>query len=79
MAKKGPKRTRTEEDMRKQQLEASQRYYQKNAEIIKEKAKQRYYANRDKNKIKHLTEKIDRLQKQLEDLVQEDENNHEKN
>ena len=76
---KGPKRTRTEDDMRRQQLEASQRYYQKNAEAIKEKAKQRYYANKDKNKIKHLTEKIDKLQKQLDDLIQEDENNHEKN
>ena len=75
MTKKGPKRTRTEEDIRKQQLEASQRYYQKNAEIIKEKAKQRYYANKDKNKIKHLTEKIDKLQKQLDDLVEEEKQN----
>ena len=71
---KGPKRTRTEEDMRRQQVEASQRYYQKNAEMIKEKAKQRYYANKDKNKIKHLTEKIDKLQKQLEDLIEEEQN-----
>ena len=74
MTKKGPKRTRTEEDMRRQQVEASQRYYQKNAEMIKEKAKQRYYANKDKNKIKHLTEKIDKLQKQLEDLMEEEQN-----
>ena len=74
MAKKGPKRTRTEDDMRRQQVEASQRYYQKNAEIIKEKAKQRYYANKDKNKIKHLTEKIDKLQKQLNDLIEEEQN-----
>lgn len=72
---KGPKRTRTEEDMRRQQVEASQRYYQKNAEAIKEKSRQRYYANKDKNKIKHLTEKIDKLQKQLEDLMEEEKNN----
>ena len=71
---KGPKRTRTEEDMRKQQLEASRRYYQKNAELIKEKSRQRYYANKDKNKIKHLTEKIDKLQKQLDDLIEEEQN-----
>ena len=71
---KGPRRTRTEEDMRRQQVEASRRYYQKNAEVIKEKAKQRYYANKDKNKIKHLTEKIDKLQKQLKDLVEEEQN-----
>ena len=77
MAKKGPKITRSEDDMRRQQLEASQRYYQKNAEIIKEKAKQRYYANKDKNKIKHLTEKIDKLQKQLDDLIEEDEKHEE--
>ena len=76
---KGPRRTRTEEDMRRQQLEASQRYYQKNAEAIKEKAKQRYYANKDKNKIKHLTEKIDKLQKQLDDLIEEEEKSYEKN
>ena len=75
MTKKGPKRTRTEDDMRRQQVEASRRYYQKNAEIIKEKAKQRYYANNDKNKIKHLTEKIDKIQKQLDDLIQEEEQN----
>lgn len=75
MTKKGPKRTRTEEDMRRQALEASQRYYQKNAELIKEKAKLRYYANKDKNKIKHLTEKIDKLQKQLKDLVEEEKQN----
>lgn len=72
---KGPKRTRTEEDMRRQQVEASQRYYQKNAEVIKEKAKLRYYANKDKNKIKHLTEKIDKLQKQLDVLIEEEEQN----
>ena len=71
---KGPKRTRSEEDMRRQQVEASQRYYQKNAEVIKEKAKQRYYANKDKNKIKHLTEKIDKLQKQLDVLIEEEQN-----
>ena len=75
MTKKGPKRTRTEEDMRRQQVEASQRYYQKNAEVIKEKSRQRYYANKDKNKIKHLTEKIDKLQKQLDDLIEEEEKN----
>ena len=75
MAKKGPKRTRTEDDMRKQQLKASQKYYQKNAEIIKEKARQKYHANKEKNKIKHLTEKIDKLQKQLEDLVEEEKQN----
>ena len=74
MAKKGPKRTRTEDDMRRQQVEASQRYYQKNAEIIKEKARQKYHANKEKNKIKHLTEKIDKLQKQLEDLMEEEQN-----
>ena len=73
MTKKGPKRTRTEEDMRRQQVKASQRYYQKNAEAIKEKSRQRYYANKDKNKIKHLTEKIDKLQKQLDDLIEEEE------
>ena len=72
---KGPKRSRTEEDMRRQQLEASQRYYQKNAEMIKEKARQKYHANKEKNKIKHLTEKIDRLQKQLDDLIEEEEQN----
>ena len=72
---KGPKRTRNEEDMRRQQLEAAQRYYQKNEDAIKDKAKQRYYASKDKNKIKHLTEKIDKLQKQLDDLVEEEEQN----
>ena len=75
MTKKGPKRTRTEDDMRRQQIEASRRYYQKNAAVIKEKSRQRYYANKDKNKIKHLTEKIDKLQKQLDDLIEEEKQN----
>ena len=69
MAKRGPRRRRTEEDMRKQQLEASQRYYEKNAEAIREKQRQRYHANKEKNRAKTLTEKIAKLQAELDELT----------
>ena len=66
---KGPKRTRTEEDMRRQQREASQRYYKKNVEAIREKQRQRYHANKEKNRAKTLTEKIAKLQAELDELT----------
>ena len=51
MANKGPKpKYETYEQIRQARNEAQHRYYLKNKEAIKEKARQRYQANKDKAK-----------------------------
>lgn len=66
---KGPKRRRTEEDMRRQQREASQRYYEKNAEAIRQKQREKYRAGKSKRRVEYLIDKIAKLQAELDELT----------
>ena len=51
MANKGPKpKYETYEQIRQARNEAQHRYYEKNKEAIREKARQRYQASKDKAK-----------------------------